>query len=138
MIRPLAQRSFWAPALGGLALGVVGAGWDRVWHSHNLGTMLGLGEVIEAHWLMFLSVAIIFVAFASAVRFSRVRSGLAGAWIGFAGSLCMVIGFAWDSARHAQAADSPVAHGLIYAGLLTVLIGLSTMLMANRKRTDAS
>lgn len=100
------RRSLWI-ALGGLALGILGVGWDKAWHSRHAGSPItGATEVLEAHWLMILGVVIIFVALAVAVRAIRQpRSAAISTWIAFVGSVLMVAGFAWDSARHVQGTE---------------------------------
>ena len=124
-----ARRSLWI-ALGGLLLGILGVGWDRLWHSRHAGGQLsGASELLEAHWLMILGVVITLVALVTAVRsVRRPRSAVVGTWIALVGSVLMVVGFGWDSGRHIQGTESPTAHAMIYAGLLSVVIGLPAAL----------
>jgi hypothetical protein len=130
------RRLLWI-GLGGLALGILGAGWDRVWHSRHVGSELASAtEVLEAHWLVILGVLVIFVSLSLAVRsVRRPRSAVASTWIAFVGSLSMVIGFAWDSTRHIQGTESPGGHVMIYAGLLLVIVGLPAALAFSRNLT---
>lgn len=126
------RRSLWT-ALGGLLLGILGMVWDRVWHSRHPDQLASATEVLEAHWLMILGVFIVFVALAVAGRAVRQpRSAVVGTWIAFVGSVFMVTGFVWDSARHIGGTESPTAHAMIYAGFVVVVIGLPVALALTR------
>jgi hypothetical protein len=121
-------------ATAGLALGILGFVWDTIWHSRHAGMdMTGVREVLEAHSLMLIGVAIIVVALTSAVRVVHgPRAAVLGARAAFVGSLSMAIGFAWDSVRHVQGTESATAHSMIYAGLIVVVVGLTVALVATR------
>jgi hypothetical protein len=120
-------------ATAGLLLGILGAVWDRIWHSRHPDTPTGLREVLEAHSLMLVAVAIMVTALTGAVRaIHGPRAAVLSTWAAFVGSLSMAIGFAWDSVRHVQGTESAIAHSMIYAGLVVVVIGLVGALAATR------
>ena len=85
-------------------LGILGFVWDTIWHSRHPGMeMTGLREVLEAHSLMLIAVAIMVAAFASAVGVVHgSRTAVLSTRAAFVGSLSMAVGFAWDSVRHVR------------------------------------
>jgi hypothetical protein len=130
----VSARSLLWTALAGLVLGILGSGWDRIWHSrHPEGELASASKLLEAHWLIFVGILVLFAALLLAVRSIRQpRSLLVSTWVAFIGSLSTVIGFAWDSTRHIQGTESPGGHAMIYAGTLLVIIGLPAALAFSR------
>lgn len=126
------RLAFWI-ALGGLVLGLSGVVWDGIWHNRHPGELAGVRELFEAHWLIIVGILIIFGALSTAVRsVSQPRSSAISTWIAFVGSVSMVVGLAWDSARHVQGAESPSAHAMVYGGLILVVVGLPAALVLGR------
>ena len=115
----ITARTWLFVATAGLALGILGFVWDIIWHRRHGGMdMTGVREVLEAHSLMLVGVAIIVVALARVVPIvPRPRTAVLGTRAAFAGSISMAVGFAWDSVRHVQGTESATAHSMIYAGL---------------------
>jgi hypothetical protein len=138
MIVETARRPLWV-ATAGLLLGIAGFVWDTIWHSRHSGMeMTGLREVLEAHSLMLIAVAIMVAAFASAVRVVHgPRTAVLSTRAAFVGSLSMAVGFAWDSVRHVQGTESATAHSMIYAGLVVVAIGLTAALVVTRPEASS-
>jgi multisubunit Na+/H+ antiporter MnhB subunit len=65
----VSARSLLWTALAGLVLGILGSGWDRIWHSrHPEGELASASKLLEAHWLIFVGILVIFTALLSATR----------------------------------------------------------------------
>jgi hypothetical protein len=131
------RRSLWYAAVG-LGLVAAGVGWDAVWHGRNDdGDISGATELVQAHWLMFLGVLVIALSTLVGVVRAAPRPS-AAIVITFLGSVLAIIGFGWDSVRHAQGTESVPGHVLIYVGLFVVAVGLVMGAVDARRARDSS
>jgi protein-S-isoprenylcysteine O-methyltransferase Ste14 len=132
------QRRALSSAAVGLGLVVAGVGWDTVWHSrHEDGDVGGATELLQAHWLMFLGVLVIALSTLVAVVRAAPRPPVP-TLVTFAGSMLAIVGFGWDSVRHAQGTESVPGHVLIYVGLVVVAAGLVMAAVTGRRMRDSS
>jgi hypothetical protein len=117
----------------GVAVQVVGQIVDSRWHAAHPG-IESAAEMVEAHWVIWLGVAI---AWTAALLTLLPKRGHRGALvIGIVG-LAYALGAAWDLVEHARGSDSAAAHVLLASSQVAILFGVILATVDPRRRVAA-
>jgi hypothetical protein len=131
------RRLRWALwcALAGAGLGILGIFVDQAWHAGQDGSLVGWEEVLQAHWLTLIAVAVTFTSMAVATRSvaGLPRPATLIVWIGFAGTCADLVGQIWDNAMHAGGQEAGLAHTLSTVGAPVMLVCVLVALVLTRR-----
>lgn len=122
----------------GVAIQLLGQLIDVRWHATHSSHFRSASEQVEAHWMIWLGIAVILVAGLAAVMSGRGTAGrgLTGALVA---SSVLVAGQVWNFVDHTQGRTAVPPHLLIALGRLGVLAaaGVATYELLGRTESPA-
>ncbi len=120
----------------GVAIQLLGQLIDVRWHATHSSHFRSTSEQVEAHWMIWLGIAVILVASLAAVRSDHGTTGrgLTGALVA---SSVLVAGQVWNFWDHAQGRTTVPPHLLIALGRLGVLVAAAVATYELLGRTAA-
>lgn len=121
----------------GVAVQIAGRILDGRWHATH-DEFEGASEQLEAHWLLWLGVAITLVAVALAFARLPAADRNAGYTVTLAGLLLYVPVSVWHFVEHASGSDPELAHILLAVGQGTIIAGAVTAVLLARRRARLS
>ncbi|HKZ76474.1 MAG TPA: hypothetical protein VJ259_07395 [Actinomycetota bacterium] len=107
-----ARRWLWT-VWGGVVLGLVGQMVDLAWHARH-GAFRTASDVLEAHWLTWLAVALTIAAALSGARSGHERSKVGFAYI-VAASVVNALAHMWNAWEHVNGSEEPILPHVLLA-----------------------
>ena len=107
-----ARRWLWT-VWAGVALGLVGQMVDLAWHARH-GAFRTASDVLEAHWLTWLAVALTIAAALSGARSGHERSKVGFAYI-VAASVVNALAHMWNAWEHVNGSEEPILPHVLLA-----------------------
>ncbi len=122
----------------GIAIQLLGQLIDVRWHATHSSHFRSASEQVEAHWMIWLGIAVMLVASLAAVRSGHGTAGRGPAGALVASSV-LVGGQVWNFLDHAQGRTTVPPHLLIALGRFGVLVaaGVATYELLGRTESPA-
>lgn len=126
------SKRFLAALWAGVALQVGGRVLDGIWHA-NHDEFEGASQQLEAHWLLWLGVALTLVVVIAAFARLPAPARNAGWTVVLLGLALYIFVSVWHFIEHANRSDPELAHILLAVGQLAIFAGVvAATLLARR------